>query len=146
MHDGTIAPAKPEPSDGLKITTLIFAIAAGLSVANIYYAQPLLHSLARDFGMSPSSVGVVVTLTQVGYGLGLVFVVPLGDLIAPRRLILTQGALSILALVGVATATTEAILLVSLAAWASWLSWCRYWLPSLLAWQHRPTEAKLLAP
>ncbi|WP_449394423.1 MFS transporter [Devosia riboflavina] len=117
MHDGTIAAAKPEPSDGLtKITTLIFAIAAGLSVANIYYAQPLLHSLARDFGMSPSSVGVVVTLTQVGYGLGLVFVVPLGDLIAPRRLILTQAALSILALVGVATATTEAILLVSLAA------------------------------
>lgn len=117
MHDGTIAAAKPEPSDGLtKITTLIFAIAAGLSVANIYYAQPLLHSLARDFGMSPSSVGIVVTLTQVGYGLGLVFVVPLGDLIAPRRLILTQAALSILALVGVATATTEAILLVSLAA------------------------------
>lgn len=117
MHDGTIAAAKPEPSDGLtKITTLIFAIAAGLSVANIYYAQPLLHSLARDFGMSPSSVGIVVTLTQVGYGLGLIFVVPLGDLIAPRRLILTQGALSTLALVGVATATTEAILLVSLAA------------------------------
>ncbi|MET0439489.1 MAG: MFS transporter [Devosia sp.] len=95
---------------------MIFAIAAGLSVANIYYAQPLLHSLARDFGMSPSSVGIVVTLTQVGYGLGLIFVVPLGDLIAPRRLILTQGALSTLALVGVATATTEAILLVSLAA------------------------------
>lgn len=117
MHDGTIAAAKPEPSDGLtKITTLIFAIAAGLSVANIYYAQPLLHSLARDFGMSPSSVGIVVTLTQVGYGLGLVFVVPLGDLIAPRRLILTQAALSVLALVGVATATTEAVLLVSLAA------------------------------
>ncbi|MET3924031.1 MFS transporter [Devosia sp. 2618] len=117
MDHGLIAGAKPASAGGLgKITTLIFAIAAGLSVANIYYAQPLLDTLARDFGMSSASVGIVVTLTQVGYGLGLIFLVPLGDLIPPRRLFLAQGALSVLALIGVATARTEAILLASLAA------------------------------
>lgn len=117
MQQGSKVGAKAEPRGGLgKIVTLIFATAAGLSVANIYYAQPLLGSLAEDFGMTTASVGIVVTLTQVGYGLGLIFLVPLGDLVSPRRLILTQGALSVVALIGVATARTEAILLASLAA------------------------------
>lgn len=117
MQHDTIRGSRTEQAIGLpKITTLIFAIAAGLSVANIYYAQPLLDALARDFGISPASVGIVVTLTQVGYGLGLIFIVPLGDLVAPRRLILMQGVLSVIALLAVATAKTEAILLVSLAA------------------------------
>ena len=116
MHRATIANSEPDRANRLtKMVKLTLAIAAGLSVANIYYAQPLLDALARDFGMSPASVGIVVTLTQIGYGLGLIFVVPLGDLVAPRRLILIQGALSIIALVGVATARTEAILLASLA-------------------------------
>lgn len=117
MRQGTTRGSRPEPVMGLpRITTLIIAIAAGLSVANIYYAQPLLDALARDFGISPASVGIVVTLTQVGYGLGLIFIVPLGDLIPPYRLILAQGVLSVMALVAVATARTEAILLASLAA------------------------------
>ncbi|MCD7109555.1 MFS transporter [Rhizobium sp. DKSPLA3] len=97
-------------------TTLIFAAAAGLSVANIYYAQPLLDAMARDFAMSPSAIGLVVTLTQIGYALGLIFLVPLGDLIDRRRLILAQGMLSVAALVALATARTEAILFASLAA------------------------------
>lgn len=95
---------------------LIFAIAAGLSVANIYYAQPLLDSMAREFGISPAVIGLVVTLTQVGYGLGLIFIVPLGDLVDRRRLIVGQGILSVIALVAVATARTEAILFASMAA------------------------------
>ncbi|MGN6286163.1 MAG: MFS transporter [Afipia sp.] len=99
-----------------RITTLIFAVAAGLSVANVYYAQPLLDSMAQDFGISPSAIGLVVTLTQVGYALGLIFIVPLGDLLDRRRLIVGQGILSIVALVAVATARTEAILFASLAA------------------------------
>lgn len=95
---------------------LTFAVAAGLAVANIYYAQPLLNSMAHDFGISPAAIGLVVTLTQVGYGLGLIFIVPLGDLIDRRRLIVSQGILSAIALVAVATARTEAILFASMAA------------------------------
>lgn len=105
------------PDGGLpRITTLIFAIAAGLSVSNIYFAQPLLDSMAQDFGISPAAIGLVVTLTQAGYGLGLIFIVPLGDLVDRRRLIVGQGFLSAIALVAVATARTEAILLASMAA------------------------------
>lgn len=106
-----------ETGQGLsKITTLIFAVAAGLSVANIYYAQPLLDSMAQDFGISPAAIGLVVTLTQVGYALGLIFIVPLGDLVDRRHLVVGQGILSVLALVAVAMARTEAILFTSLAA------------------------------
>jgi predicted MFS family arabinose efflux permease len=94
-----------------RITTLIFAVAA-----NIYYAQPLLDSMARDFEISPAAIGLVVTLTQVGYGLGLIFIVPLGDLLDRRRIVVGQGVLSVVALVAVATARTEGILLTSLAA------------------------------
>lgn len=91
-----------------RATNWLFAIAAGLSVANIYYAQPLLDLMAQDFGITPSAVGLVVTLTQVGYALGLIFVVPLGDLIDRRRLVVVQTLLSAgaLSLVGIADTST----------------------------------------
>ena len=108
---------RPEPEVGWSQTTaLIFAVAAGLSVANVYFAQPLLESMASDFGIPPSEVGLVVAVTQVGYGLGLIFIVPLGDLIDRRRLIVGQGLLSVIALIAVATARTETILFASMAA------------------------------
>ena len=108
---------RPEPEVGWSQTTaLIFAVAAGLSVANVYFAQPLLDSMARDFGIAPSDIGFVVAVTQVGYGLGLIFIVPLGDLIDRRRLIVGQGLLSVIALIAVATARTETILFASMAA------------------------------
>lgn len=117
MQDADKSRTRRETGTGLsRITTLIFAVAAGLSVANIYYAQPLLDSMAREFGISPSAIGLVVTLTQVGYALGLIFIVPLGDLRDRRRLIVGQGILSVVALLAVATAGTEAILFASLAA------------------------------
>ena len=53
---------------------LLFAIACGLAVANVYYAQPLLDTLAHTFGIRPATVGVVITITQIGYGLGLLLV------------------------------------------------------------------------
>ena len=61
-------------------------------------------------------MGFVVAVTQVGYGLGLIFIVPLGDLIDRRRLIVGQGLLSVIALIAVATARTETILFASMAA------------------------------
>lgn len=94
----------------------LFAFACGLAVASISYAQPLLDLIAIEFGLATSQVGIVVTVTQVGYGMGLLMVVPLGDLVNRRRLITGQMLLSALALVAVGTASSGAALLVALAA------------------------------
>src|SRR5664279_1993108 len=76
------------PSTGMsRGLVLLFAVACGLSVANLYYAQPILDTMARSFGASPSTAGLVVTLSQVGYALGLALLVPLGDLLTRRRLL-----------------------------------------------------------
>lgn len=93
---------------------LLFAIACGLSVANIYFAQPLLDTMARDLGIAPAVIGIVVTLTQIGYAIGLMLIVPLGDLWDRRRLIVGQTLLSALALVIVATASNAALLFVGM--------------------------------
>jgi predicted MFS family arabinose efflux permease len=69
-----------------RAVTVVLAVACGLTVANLYYSQPLLDLIARDFGVSRSAAAVVVTLTQAGYALGLLFVLPLGDLLENRRL------------------------------------------------------------
>src|SRR5450830_1624447 len=90
---------------------LLFAIACGVSVANVYYAQPLLDALAAEFGFTQAAVGVVVTATQIGSALALILVVPLGDLLDRRRLTLTQLLLLLAALAGVATASSPAALL-----------------------------------
>ena len=83
---------------------LLFACASGLSVANVYYAQPLLDAVAREFAIPQAAVGGVVTATQVGCALALVLLVPLGDLLERRRLMLVQAVLlsAILAFVGLA--------------------------------------------
>jgi predicted MFS family arabinose efflux permease len=66
---------------------LLFAVACGLAVANLYYAQPILDNIARTFGVGTAAAGLVVTLSQIGYALGLAFLVPLGDMLTRRRLI-----------------------------------------------------------
>lgn len=72
---------------GLRVLTLVLAAACGLTVANLYYAQPLLDLIAGAFDISQGAATLVVTLTQVGYALGLLFVLPLGDLVENRRLV-----------------------------------------------------------
>ncbi|MFJ9041205.1 MFS transporter [Streptomyces sp. NPDC102406] len=94
----------------------LFAVACGAAVANVYFSQPLLVTMGHDLGMSPALVGSVVTLTHVGYGLGLFFLVPLGDVTDRRRLIVTQLLLLVAALAVVAAARTAAMLLAGLAA------------------------------
>ncbi|MEV8314155.1 MFS transporter [Streptomyces sp. NPDC059900] len=94
----------------------LFAIACGAAVANVYFSQPLLVTMGRDLGMSPALVGSVVTLTHVGYGLGLFFLVPLGDVADRRRLIVAQLLLLVAALAVVATARTAVMLLAGMAA------------------------------
>ena len=66
----------------------IMALACGLGAANLYYVQPLLALIAHNFAVSDSSVGFIATLSQMGYALGLLFIVPLGDSISRRTLIL----------------------------------------------------------
>ncbi|MGY3441240.1 MFS transporter [Bradyrhizobium sp. USDA 4473] len=94
---------------------MLFALACGLSVGNIYAAQPLLDAIAREFSVSPAAIGLVVTATQIGYALGLIFIVPLGDLLAPRALIAGQVALSAVALLMVGLAQSSVVLLVGMA-------------------------------
>lgn len=84
--------------------TLLFSVTCALAVANVYFAQPLLDSMAQSLGVASSMIGVVVTATQVGYALGLLFIVPLGDLLNRKGLILTQVLLSAIALAGVGAA------------------------------------------
>lgn len=93
---------------------LLFAVACGLAVGNVYYAQPLLDAMADTFGMDPATIGIVVTLTQVGYGVGLLLLVPLGDLLNRRRLIVTQTLLSALALLMIAFAADSTWLLIGM--------------------------------
>ncbi|MEV5599168.1 MFS transporter [Streptomyces sp. NPDC052496] len=94
----------------------LFAVACGAAVANVYFSQPLLVTMGHDLAMSPALIGSVVTLTQVGYGLGLFLLVPLGDVADRRRLIVTQLVLLVAALAVVATARTAAVLLAGMAA------------------------------
>ncbi|WP_394373409.1 MFS transporter [Phytobacter diazotrophicus] len=95
---------------------LLFAIASGLSVANVYYAQPLLDMLARDFAISQAAVGGVVTATQVGCALALLLLVPLGDIVERRRLMLLQLLALIAALGIVVMAQSAWVLLVGMLA------------------------------
>ena len=93
---------------------LLFAVACGLAVGNVYYAQPLLDAMAEAFTMSPATIGIVITLTQIGYGIGLVLLVPLGDLLNRRRLIVTQTLLSAAALLMIALAANSLWLLLGM--------------------------------
>lgn len=94
---------------------LLLALCSGLSVANIYYAQPLLDSIAHDFGIAPSTIGIVVTVTQVFYAAGLLLLVPMGDLFNRRKLIAVQMLLSVAALLTVSLSQSTAVLYAGIA-------------------------------
>ncbi|EHN8758792.1 MFS transporter [Enterobacter asburiae] len=94
----------------------LFATASGLSVANVYYAQPLLDALANDFGISHAAVGGVVTATQIGCALALLLVVPLGDKVDRRRLMTVQLIALVVALVSVSMAQSSSALLIGMLA------------------------------
>lgn len=95
--------------------TLLLAITSAMAVATVYFAQPLLESMAADLGLAQQQIGWVVGATQAGYALGLLLIVPLGDLIDRKRLLLGQLLFSALALVGVGMAPNWALLLLALA-------------------------------
>ncbi|MFC7610272.1 MFS transporter [Teichococcus aestuarii] len=91
--------------------TSLLALACGLIVANIYYAQPLIGPIAAELGLSPGAAGLIVTMTQIGYGAGLLLVVPVADLLENRRLALAVMGLGALGLAGAAMAGQPAAFL-----------------------------------
>lgn len=107
---------EPEPPIVLsRSMTLLFAAASGLAVANAYFAHPLLDLMADDLGLPRAHGGMIVAATQIGYGLGLILLVPLGDLMDRRRLVVGQSLLSVLALIAVTFSASGGMLLVSMA-------------------------------
>lgn len=92
----------PVAKDSTRLSRLVvflFAVTAGSSAGCLYYLQPLLHEISVDFSISTATAGLLVSVTQVGYLLGLAFVVPLGDFVNRRRLVTGLLAVSCLALV-----------------------------------------------
>lgn len=103
------------PSGGMSPgLTLLFSVAGGMAVANLYWVQPLLHDIGRAFHILPGHAGWLVTLTQIGYAMGVLLIVPLGDSQDRRRLIPGMMAISALALVVSAFAPTFGFLLAGL--------------------------------
>lgn len=101
--------------------TILIAAACGLIVANLYYAQPLLGPISQSIGLRPEAAGLIITLTQVGYAAGLLLIVPLGDLLENRKLILSlvalqTGALLLAVLVAQPSAFMLAALLIGFTA------------------------------
>jgi len=97
----------PQLTQGL---ILLLALAAGISVANLYYNQPLLADIAKTFQISFKEVGLLSTYTQLGYALGIFLFVPLGDIIVKRKVILVLISLVVISLLGVALAQNIASL------------------------------------
>lgn len=77
---------------------MLLAAACGIIVANLYYAQPLVGVISSSIGLSANSSGFIVTLTQIGYVVGLLFVVPMGDIVENKRLIVISLLLTAVAL------------------------------------------------
>ena len=84
------------------ILTLVFAVTCGGVVANLYYSQPLLARISAELQVSTTKAGLLVTVTQIGYALGLAFLVPLGDALNRRRLTICLCTLTAVALLAAA--------------------------------------------
>ncbi len=90
---------------------LLLAAACGITVGNLYYSQPLLPQMARDLGASDARIGWVVSLSQLGYALGLLLLVPLGDRVDRSRLIFLTASASVPVLLLFALAPSASLLL-----------------------------------
>ena len=106
--------AKLDPGpERLRLLTFILATAAGVSIANVFYSQPLLTLIADSFGITESAASIVVTVTQLGYAAGIILVIPLGDLFEPRALASRVLIITALAAACVASATNLTIFLIA---------------------------------
>jgi predicted MFS family arabinose efflux permease len=89
----------------------LFALACGIIVGNLYYAQPIIDLIAPDIGLSVHSASLIVSLTQIGYVLGMLFVAPLGDILENKRLIIGMTLLALISLLLSAVATHGGVFL-----------------------------------
>lgn len=92
---------------------LVMSIACGLTVANLYYIQPLLADIAKTFHVSQLSIGFAAMLTQIGYAIGMIFILPLGDIKEKRKLIVIMLLCSIISLMSMFFASNIYILTIS---------------------------------
>lgn len=90
----------------------LLAIAVGVSVSCLYLNQPLLQTLGRELHTTNGNIGLVASFTQIGYALGLFFIVPLGDVVPKKKLILIKQSLLVVTLVAAAAATSWVTLLI----------------------------------
>lgn len=99
----TAAPTRDAPrlTSGL---IALFAFCCGAIVANLYYAQPIIGLIAPDIHLSNGTASLIVSLTQIGYAAGLFFLVPLGDLLENRKLMITTMVVSIASLAAASVA------------------------------------------
>ncbi len=105
-------------SSGEKLTpflVMLFAVSGGIAVGNLYWAQPLLVTIASTFNISTGAAGALITCTQIGYALGILFIVPLGDALNRRKLIPRLMFFSAVALVACALAPDFILLMIALA-------------------------------
>ncbi|WVF72050.1 hypothetical protein IAT40_006862 [Kwoniella sp. CBS 6097] len=87
---------------------LVFAVAATVSVMNLYYIQPMLVAIANDFDVSHTRISSIPTLAQGGYGVGILIISPLGDLVRRRQLVLLLMTLTTILSIGLALAKSVA--------------------------------------
>jgi predicted MFS family arabinose efflux permease len=114
--DGVTSATIEPPAAGIdRRLVVLLAIACGASAANLYYAQPLLDVIARDLHVSPGAAGLLVTASQIGYGAGLVLLVPLGDLLDRRRMVSRLLVVCAAALALAAAAPSFAVLAAAIA-------------------------------
>jgi predicted MFS family arabinose efflux permease len=105
LGDLALTTVTSDPADTLSAwITLLLAFSCGLIVANIYYAQPLIGPISAELGLRPQLAGLLVTMSQIGYGTGLLLIVPLGDLVENRKLVISVMAVAAVALASAAFA------------------------------------------
>src|ERR1700680_1608366 len=81
--------------------TFILALGCAITVANIYYSQTLVTLIGTHLHLNHTLTGFIVTFTQIGYAIGLIFIVPMADLVENRRLIFLLLCAASIALVGI---------------------------------------------
>ena len=97
-----------------KFLAILFAVCCGLAIGNLYWAQPLLVQIMDGFGLPAANGGLLVTATQIGYAMGILFILPLGDFVRRKRMIAIVMVLSVLALASCAISPSFIILSLSL--------------------------------
>jgi len=99
-----------------KSTLVLFALASGFAVGNLYFIQPLLGAISEDLGTTATQNGWLVTAVQLGYAVGIVLLLPLGDVIARKRLVPFMMTLAGLSQIAIGFSTGYVPLMISLVA------------------------------